>query len=38
MDDHGLVSFGMWIKRRRKALDLTQDALAGLTRDNGAAM
>jgi len=23
-----LVSFGHWVKRRRKALDLTQDALA----------
>ena len=28
MDDPTLLSFGLWIKRRRKALDLTQDALA----------
>jgi len=28
MDDQALLSFGLWIKRRRKALDLTQDALA----------
>src|SRR5215212_762504 len=26
MDDH--PSFGYWVRRRRKALDLTQDALA----------
>jgi DNA-binding XRE family transcriptional regulator len=26
MDDH--ASFGYWVRRRRKALDLTQDALA----------
>jgi predicted ATPase/class 3 adenylate cyclase len=25
-----IISLGLWIKRRRKALDLTQDALAGL--------
>ena len=30
MDDPALLSFGLWIKRRRKALDLTQDALAAL--------
>jgi transcriptional regulator with XRE-family HTH domain len=30
MDDPTLVSLGAWIKRRRKALDLTQDALANL--------
>ncbi len=30
MDDQTLLSFGLWIKRRRKALDLTQDALAAL--------
>ena len=30
MDDQALLSFGLWIKRRRKALDLTQDALAVL--------
>src|SRR5215211_8220602 len=30
MDDPVLLSFGLWIKRRRKALDLTQDALAAL--------
>ena len=30
MDDQALLSFGLWIKRRRKALDLTQDALAAL--------
>jgi predicted ATPase/transcriptional regulator with XRE-family HTH domain len=30
MDDQALISFGLWIKRRRKALDLTQDALAAL--------
>jgi predicted ATPase/transcriptional regulator with XRE-family HTH domain len=28
MDDEALLSFGQWIRRRRKALDLTQDALA----------
>jgi class 3 adenylate cyclase len=28
MDDQALLSFGLWIKRRRKALDLTQEALA----------
>jgi predicted ATPase/transcriptional regulator with XRE-family HTH domain len=28
MDDQTLLSVGLWIKRRRKALDLTQDALA----------
>ena len=25
-----IISLGLWIKRRRKALDLTQDALAAL--------
>ena len=30
MDEQALLSFGLWIKRRRKALDLTQDALAAL--------
>src|SRR4030095_16934605 len=30
MDDQALLSFGLWIKRRRKALALTQDALASL--------
>ena len=30
MDDQALLSFGLWIKRRRKALDLTQDGLAAL--------
>src|SRR5689334_23359778 len=30
MDDQVLLSFGLWVKRRRKALDLTQDALAAL--------
>src|SRR5215208_8422666 len=30
MDDPALLSFGLWLKRRRKALDLTQDALAAL--------
>jgi transcriptional regulator with XRE-family HTH domain len=30
MDEQALLSFGLWIKRRRKALDLTQDALAVL--------
>ncbi len=30
MDDQALLSFGLWIKRRRKVLDLTQDALAAL--------
>jgi len=30
MDDLVLLSFGLWVKRRRKALDLTQDALAAL--------
>jgi transcriptional regulator with XRE-family HTH domain len=30
MGDQALLSFGLWIKRRRKALDLTQDALAAL--------
>lgn len=28
MDDSALPSIGVWIKRRRRALDLTQDALA----------
>src|SRR5262245_1856544 len=28
MDEQALLSLGLWIKRRRKALDLTQDALA----------
>src|SRR5262245_37160212 len=28
MDDH--ASFGYWVRRRRKALDLTQDALGQL--------
>ncbi len=30
MDDRALLSFGLWIKRRRKALDLTQEGLAAL--------
>jgi transcriptional regulator with XRE-family HTH domain len=30
IDDQTLLSFGLWIKRRRKALDLTQDGLAAL--------
>jgi predicted ATPase/class 3 adenylate cyclase len=30
MDDQALLSLGLWIKRRRKALDLTQDGLAAL--------
>jgi predicted ATPase/DNA-binding XRE family transcriptional regulator len=28
MDEQALLSLGLWIKRRRKALDLTQEALA----------
>jgi predicted ATPase/transcriptional regulator with XRE-family HTH domain len=28
MGEQALLSFGLWIKRRRKALDLTQEALA----------
>jgi predicted ATPase/transcriptional regulator with XRE-family HTH domain len=28
VDEQALLSLGLWIKRRRKALDLTQDALA----------
>jgi predicted ATPase/transcriptional regulator with XRE-family HTH domain len=30
VDDQALLSLGLWIKRRRRALDLTQDALATL--------
>jgi hypothetical protein len=30
MDDQVLLSFGLWIKRRHKALDLTQDGLVAL--------